>query len=111
MTGVEFLVHATTYPALVARDMNLFLNCPLPQSLQLRHRNIEPCGVHHTLTLKLHPYAIGPCARKDDVELHLRPAVSDEGMIVNHVDQFIARRQHVAPGAEIELQSIGRFEM
>ena len=71
---------------------------------QFRHRFRERRRVHHALSLELHPDLLGMSARENDVELQLRPTVSDEGMIVNQIDQVVARRQHVRPGANVLFQ-------
>src|SRR5437868_8024463 len=64
--------------------------------LQILHRNIELRRIHHALALKLHPHAIHTLAREVNIELHLGPAIRNERMRVNHVDQIVARGQHVS---------------
>src|SRR5579864_7397127 len=54
---------------------------------QLGHRYIELRGVDHAFALELHPDLVSAGAREDQVELHLRTAVGDYRMVVNHIDQ------------------------
>src|SRR5206468_10469260 len=56
-------------------------------SLQFTDRNIESDGIHHALTLKLYPQTIDHRARKDHIELHPRPNLGQERMVVDHVDK------------------------
>src|SRR5678810_933083 len=74
--------------------------------LQRFHRNVEVCGVHHTVALKLHPHAIRPCARENHIELNVGSTIGDERMCVDKIDQIVAGRQHVSPDSKVLLQSI-----
>ena len=40
-------------------------------------------------------------ARKDQAELHLGAAVGDGRVRVDHVDDVVAHRKHVTPGAQV----------
>src|SRR5262245_27914770 len=71
------------------------------------YRYIKMDRIHSTLTLKLYPDAIGVGGRKGKVELNLGRAIAEQGMRMYHIDQVVAGRQHVAPRAQILLESIG----
>ena len=77
-----------------------------PRWLERLDRDVEMRGVHDAMALELHPDPVHARPREDEIELHLRTAVGDERMRVDHVDQVVAGRQHVAPGAEILLEAI-----
>src|SRR5262245_48928985 len=79
----------------------------LPERL---YRNIKMRGVHDAFALELNPDPVGFRPWKNDVELYLRAAVSDERMFVNHVDQVGTGHQHVSPSAEILLQSVSLLQ-
>ena len=63
-------------------------------------------GVHHAISLDLHPHAIHTGTREREHELHLRAAVGEEWRRMHHVDQVLTGCQHVSPGAEISLETI-----
>ena len=66
-------------------------------------------GVDDAVSLKLHPHPIGPSAGKNHVELDLRTAVCDEGMLVDQVYQVITGDEHVTPGCQILLEALARL--
>src|SRR5262245_9765332 len=74
-----------------------------PPSFYPGNRYGERCRADFPLPLELKPDAVSRLAREEDVKLHLRSAVSDGGMTVDHVDQVVACGQHVPPRAEIGL--------
>jgi len=71
----------------------------------------EPGISRVAFALELHPHFVSVRAGEDDVELHLRSAVGDEEMIVDHVDQIVACAQHVRPGADVLFQPIGGTQL
>ena len=75
------------------------------------HRNIEMSGVDDAVSLKLDPDAIHPCARKNEIELNLWPAIGKEWMCVHQVDQIVARGEHMAPGAEVLFKAFGGIQV
>ncbi len=79
--------------------------------LQRFHWNVEVCGVHYTVALKLHPHAIHSCSREDHVELNVGSAIGNERMRVDEVDQIVAGRQHVSPHSEIFLKPVARIDV
>jgi hypothetical protein len=62
-------------------------------------------GAHRALALQLNPDAVDARAREHHLEFHLRTAVGEQRVLVHHVDEIIARDQHVRPCAEILLES------
>src|SRR6266576_2815386 len=82
-----------------------------PQTLlpERFHGHIKLCRVDHALALELHPDTVGFRSREDHVELNLRTAICDERMLVEHIDQILARREHVSPCAEILFESFTRL--
>src|SRR5271155_4865680 len=78
---------------------------------KLHHWNVECRGIDDALALELHPHAIHAFARENYVKLRLRTAVGDERVGVNHVDQIVARGQHMPPGSQILLHPVERFEL
>src|SRR4051812_10319150 len=83
--------------------------------LQILHGHIELCRVDHALALELNPDPVYPLAREVDVELELRTGffrthIRDERMGVDHVDQVVARREHMPPRADVLLDSISGLE-
>ena len=67
------------------------------------NRDVEMCRVDDALPLKLNPDPVDARTREGQRELHLRAAIGDVRMRVDHVDEVVAGRQHVAPGAEVGL--------
>src|SRR4030095_14321417 len=80
------------------------------RSLQRFHRHIELDGIDDTQPLKLDPHAVDLGPWKHHLELDHRALVHAVRMQMNHVDQVVARREHVRPGAEILLESLARIE-
>ena len=64
-------------------------------------------GVDHAVTLELNPHAMHLWSRKYEVESEIRPAVGDDGMCVHHVNQVVAGCEHVTPGPEVLLETVG----
>src|SRR5689334_16298457 len=62
--------------------------------------------VHNAVALKLDPDAIHARTRKNEIELHFRLSIRNERVRVDHVDQVVAGRQHMTPGAEILFEAI-----
>ena len=62
-------------------------------------------GIHDTVTLELDPDSIGARPREDDLELDSRSAVGEKRVLVHHVDQVVARHEHVAPHSKVLLES------
>jgi len=77
--------------------------------LQLRHRHVKRRRVHHAVALELDPHTIRPRPREDHVELFLSPSIAMKDDR-DHIDQIVAGGQHVPPGAQILLQSIGGLQ-
>src|ERR1700688_611295 len=73
--------------------------------------NIEPRGIDDSLSLELHPHTISVFAREIDVELHLGTTIGDERMGMNHVDEVVTGGEHMAPRADVLLDSISRLKM
>src|SRR3989442_4999246 len=73
-------------------------------------RHVEVSGIDDALTLKLHPHPIHASTWKDEAEQHLGTAVRERWMLVQHVDQVIARREHVAPRTKQSLNPRARAE-
>jgi len=67
--------------------------------------------VDDTVTQKLDPDAIHACTWENHVELDFRTAVGQERMGMHHVDQVVARGEHMTPGAEILLESFHGAEV
>src|SRR5262245_7481879 len=63
--------------------------------------NVKVNGIDDTIALKLYPHTVGPRTREGQVKLDLRGSIGDERMRVRHVDQIVARCEHVPPGAEV----------
>src|SRR5262245_19580865 len=70
------------------------------------YRDIEMDGVYNAVPLELHPNAVSTSSWKGEIELNLRRAVCYQRVRMHHVDQVVARRQHMAPGAKIFLESL-----
>jgi len=62
---------------------------------QFRDGNIKCRRVHYSFPLELYPEPIHSRPWEDHVELHLRASVRYEWVIMDHVDQIIAGREHV----------------
>src|SRR6476619_4810333 len=73
--------------------------------------DVEMRRVDDAVALELHPDAVDAGPREREAELHLRAAVSDVGMRVDHVDEVVADGEHMAPGADILLQAVARRQM
>ena len=67
-------------------------------------------GIHHAVSLELHPHAICASARESQIKLNLRRTIRKQGMRMRHIDQVVADRQHVTPRAEIFLNSLAGAE-
>src|SRR6187200_2107298 len=79
-------------------------------SLQRFHWHVELDGIDDAQSLKLDPHAIGLGPWKHHLEFDHRPVVDAIRMLMNHVDEVVARCQHVRPCPEILLESITRIE-
>src|SRR5579871_1705569 len=99
-----------------ARDLALRTGPRVPASsrtasLQFVDRNVEYRGVDHPVALELHPEAVGLRARKNQAELHLWPAIGDQRMSVDEVNQVVAPGQHVGPCSQIFLEPVSRSQV
>ena len=64
--------------------------------------------IDYAIPLELYPDAVRADTRKGEIELNLRRAICDKRMRVDHVDNVVACRQHVAPGAKVLLEAVAR---
>lgn len=70
------------------------------QLLEVAHGNVE-MDVHHTLALELYPDSIRLWPGKHDLELDHLMLIHTKRMEMQHVDEVVARGEHMCPGAEI----------
>ena len=75
------------------------------------HGNIKVDGIGDAFPLELHPTPTGPRAREDECEIHLGSAVRDERLLMDEMDQIVARRQHVPSCTKVSSQAVARGQV
>ena len=109
--GSNVTVSRTTGHAFLLIRRFLSIVAELSLESQFLNGNVKVDCIHNAIALKLDPYTVGPWTRKRKVELDLRTSIGDEWMRVGHIDQVVARGEHMTPGAEILLESFHGAEV
>src|SRR6185436_16029208 len=77
---------------------------------RLDDRYIKMNSIDDTLPLELYPDAISADTRESQIKLNLRGPIGKKWMGMDHVDQVVAGRQHMTPGAQILLEAFSRTD-